>query len=100
MTEQYPEHEKLKAVRDKSQAIGDFLEWLRGTKGFRLARWEKVPDESALAGECEEVDRLVQQSINTEEILAEYFKIDLTKLEQEKRAMLDSLRKKNRSTPR
>lgn len=24
----YPEHEKLRAISDKSQAIGEFLEWL------------------------------------------------------------------------
>ena len=47
----YPEHEKLRAVKDRSQTIGEFVEWLedQGTVhcrlgyrdhyyGFRLAR--------------------------------------------------------------
>ena len=92
---QYPEHEKLQAVKDKSQAIGEFVEWLQGTKGFRLAKWEKVPDESVFADEGSEVDELFQQFINIEQLLAEFFGIDLQKLEQEKRAMLEQIRKLN-----
>ena len=26
---QYPEHEKLKSISDKSQACGEFIDWLR-----------------------------------------------------------------------
>ncbi len=96
MTEQqYPEHEKLHAVKERSQAIGEFLEWL-GTNGFHLAKWMKVCAPDGSAGECDEVDQLVQQSFNIENLLAEYFQIDLAKLEQEKRAMLEQIRKQNR----
>ena len=90
--EKYPEHQKLQAVREKSQAIGEFLEWLRNAKGFRLAQWMKVPDESAFAAEGDEVDELVEQFPNVEKLLAEHFQIDLGKLEQEKQAMLDEVR--------
>ncbi len=89
----YPEHEKLQAVRERSQAIGTFLEWLLGTKGFRIAKWMKVPDEDSWADEGAEVDELVQQHIDIEKILAEFYEIDLNKLELEKQAMLDSIRK-------
>jgi len=90
--EKYSEHQKLQAVKDKSQAIGEFLEWLQHAKGFRLAQWMKAPDESAFAAEGDEVDDLVQQFPNVEQLLAEYFQIDLGKLEQEKQAMLDEVR--------
>ena len=89
---QYPEHEKLQAVKDKSQAIGEFIEWLQGTKGFRLAKWMKVPDEYA---EDEETDALLPQSIDINMLLAEYFEIDLKQLEKEKQSMLEEMRKQN-----
>lgn len=84
--QKYPEHEKLQAIKEKSQAIGEFLEWLQG-KGFRLAKWEKEPDEE---------EQLVQQFPNIERLLAEYFQIDLAKLEKEKYAMLEYMRKQNK----
>ena len=33
----YQQHEKLNTVKDQSQAIGDFLEWLHSEKGIILA---------------------------------------------------------------
>lgn len=43
---QYPEHEKLLAVKEQSQAVGEFLEWL-GERGVRLMEWlEDVPEEN------------------------------------------------------
>lgn len=89
MTEQkYPEHQKLQAIKDKSQAIGEFLDWLFSEKDLRLAQWMKVPGED----EDSEEDELVQFWPNREELLAGYFEIDLKKLEQEKRAMLEEFR--------
>lgn len=77
----YPEHEKLSKVRDHSQAIGEFLDWA-SEKGWSLAEWDE--DDLHLWP--------VRKSV--QEILAEYFKIDLVKLEDEKRAMLDEIRSK------
>jgi len=37
---EYPEHEKLSKISDKSQAVGDFLEWLRGEKEIVFAAYE------------------------------------------------------------
>jgi len=98
--EKYPEHQKLKTVQEKSQDIGEFIEWLRNVKDIRFAKWvketvknqdifgKKPPTETL-------IDVFVQQTINIEQILAEFFKIDLNKIEQEKRAMLDEIRKLN-----
>ncbi len=76
--EKYPEHAKQRAIIDKSQAIGEFLDRMSGgsrAKGapfIRLYgrwRWMSIP-----------------------KILAEYFKIDPNKIEEEKQAMLAELR--------
>jgi hypothetical protein len=38
----YPEHERMKAVRDKSQAIGEFIDWLRSEETpYTIAEWEE-----------------------------------------------------------
>ncbi len=80
----YPEHEKMSTIVDKSQAIGDFLEWLNDTKKYRIC-------ERQHKGWAEHYP--IRESV--EHLLAEYFKIDLNKLEQEKREMLEEIRKKS-----
>lgn len=67
---QYPEHEKLRLVSEKSQACGEFLDWLieRG--------WE--PREGG--------------SANVRKLLAEFFEIDQELLEREKEHMLEGCR--------
>lgn len=74
-TSEYPQHEKLKAVKDQSQAIGEFLEWLN-EKDFVVAKFD--------ARNC----MLYQEYLAMDRILAEHFEIDLNALEAEKRAML------------
>ena len=73
----YPEHEKLAAIKERSQAIGGFLEWL-DEKGIVLCT---LRDE--FGGEQYFP---IYRSIN--DMLAGHFGIDLNVLEQEKRAML------------
>lgn len=84
-TETYPEHEKLRAISDKSQAIGEFLEWA-DAHGMFLARYQK---RGAL-------DEPVPVGTSVTELLAEFYGIDLTKIETEKRAMLDAMRRANK----
>ena len=79
----YPEHEKLKAVQEESQAIGAFLDSL-AEYGYVLCEqthFEGFRDPS-----------FVPTGRPIPEILARYFKIDLTKIEAEKRQMLERLR--------
>lgn len=87
--EKYPEHAKLKDIQEKSQWLGEFLEWLFNNKHIELAQYKgtfRKDDE-----------RLVPASISHDPnvLLAEYFEVDLKKLELEKRAMLDEIRKAN-----
>jgi hypothetical protein len=48
---QYPEHDKLVAVQEQSQTIGEFLEWLTGVKGYRLARHVVMEPDRSFAPE-------------------------------------------------
>jgi len=81
----HPEHEKLATIQDKSQVIGEFLEWLP-TQGVHLCTFHYQDDRY----------RTIYSSIT--QLLAKFFDIDLDKLETEKRAMLDHLRQKNTTT--
>ena len=80
---EYPEHEKLKAVSDKSHLLGEFLEWLETEKGIILSIWSD-----------ERLHPAIEQS-TTQALLAEYFDIDLMKIQLEKDDMLAEMRKAN-----
>jgi hypothetical protein len=78
--ESYPEHEKLHAVVDASQAIGEFLD---------LGRWTLCeivePDDDGWSSSY-------YRPVNIQDALAEYFGIDRAAIEREKRAMLAAMR--------
>lgn len=111
----YPECEKAAKVKDESQAIGEFLEWLMGKEKIHLTKHEEENivyldenfKENILPTMNEQ--QLFQYRLNNptlveyrggyyshhesiEKMLARYFNIDLNVLEQEKRAILDSIR--------
>ena len=75
----YPEHEKMRAVKTESQAIGEFLEWIHEEKGLFLARYEEGANWPSSV------------NYSTEKILAEHFDIDLSKIEAEKLAMIEEI---------
>ena len=81
----YPECEKMRSIKEKSELCGDFLEWLQ-SKYRLINRQESF--ESSLAS--------INYSsyINFEELLAEFFNIDLDKVEEEKKQILMELRNK------
>jgi hypothetical protein len=72
----------MAAVQERSQEIGEFLEWL-SSKGITLCRLG-VPDW--------ERNCYFPIRESTEQLLAAYFEIDLDKAEAEKRALLKELR--------
>lgn len=73
----YPEHDKMKATQDDAWTVGEFLEWLIDERGVTLCRNDAR-------------GRLEPFPVNIESLLAGYFKIDLTKIEAEKRQMLET----------
>ena len=105
---EYPEHEKVLKIKDQSQAIGEFLEYLNG-EGRRICKWQdgitdadRIVDAFAiLQGKGDpDIDEQLDKGWfpipePIEKILAEYFNVDLNKLEQEKRQMLEEMRKQN-----
>lgn len=72
-----PELDKMLAVNDKSQVIGEFLDWLRNDRDIIFAKYHK--------------DELYPEYSSIEKLLAEFFGIDLKKIEEERRAILKSL---------
>ena len=76
----YPECEKLAKVRNESQTIGEFLEWLMGTKEVILAKYQG------------KLDTLTETRESIESLLAEFFGIDLKKVEKERRQMIEDIR--------
>ena len=81
----YPEHDKLRAISGKSQAIGEFLDWLGAEKHWFLAEWDGIK-------RADGDERAWPASYSITKLLAEFFEIDLDKIEAEKRAMLEALR--------
>lgn len=82
------ETEKLKRITETSQEIGEFLEWLRGTKKVVLAKW--VPH---MGLDWDQLVPLLDEG-RTEALLAEYFTIDLSKIEKEKQTLLKEIRER------
>ncbi len=68
MDGQYPEHERLSAISDESQAIGTFVDWA--------------------LDEC----HLVLPSGSVRSMLASYYEIDEDLIEEEKLQMLQAMR--------
>lgn len=83
----YPEHEKLEKVKEETQAIGQFLEWLNSKKKIILGSYFKDADN--LNTDLQEMRMIYVQH---EKLIAEFYGIDLDKLEQEKRDILKSIR--------
>lgn len=74
-----PELDKMKAVHTESQAIGEFLDY----SPYTLCDWD------------EDTNRFWPVQGGIERILAEFFDIDLDKVEAEKLAILEELRAAN-----
>ncbi len=92
MVTDYPEHDKLHAVNERSQAVGEFLGWL--SERFVICEWVDQDQADELCLVCgSDASGFHPAGKTIEEWLTEHFKIDQAKLEEEKRAMLDIVRK-------
>lgn len=85
--EKYPECRKISAVREKSQAIGEFLKWLQETKGVILCQYS-VREEY-----------FFPMYLNTLDLLYEFFEIDKNKAEAEREDMLKELQNAHVAQP-
>jgi hypothetical protein len=73
-----PECEKLSKVSEESNKIGDFLDWLIYEKQISLCQWNKVSN-------------YLHCGRSNEDLLAEYFDIDMDKVEKERDNLLSWL---------
>ena len=96
---QTPELDKLHAVHEKSQACGEFVEWLGTEKRIVLAmphtHTSYCRDEHWHLNCDVHSGELVGVHVGINKLLAEFFEIDLDKVEAEKCALLDEIRKAN-----
>ncbi len=76
----YPEHDKLKAITAEKEIVQSFIDWLYDETDLDIFEWTKY-------------DHFPTQK-SREQIMAEYFGIDLQKLSREKDQILDDWREK------
>lgn len=113
MTKYYTECEKLAKVSKESNSIGTFLDWIQ-EQGITLTKWQDDGDN----GEPMFIDKTTGErasmlSINSinnpkredwsegyfpihmpfEKLLAQYFDIDMNKVEKERQQILEDIRK-------
>jgi hypothetical protein len=83
----YSECEKVRASRDEKLTIEEFLDWAQ-KRGIELCT--PMPGGGG---------RFYPMSRTREMVLMDYFEIDLKKLEEERRAILEEQRKLNERGP-
>ena len=98
----YPECDKLAAVSERSQAIGEFLEWLESSavgpdkRPVFLAYYPLIThsnDGTTLKKRDQYVSvRPACLNASIERLLAQFFEIDMDKVERERRKILEDLR--------
>lgn len=78
----YPEHDKLQNISEQSQFIGEFLDWLRSTnRCIGVMAFDSFGDPV-----------IRDDTTSVQNLLAEFYQIDLRKIEAEKQQMLDEIR--------
>ena len=88
---EYPEHDKLDEVDRERIVLGEFLDWL-DYKDYLICT---DSNEEHFNEEGDHVSAYRPAYRSIESWLAEFLEIDLKKLEDEKRAMLESVRALN-----
>ena len=104
----YPEHAKLRALDDKNQAVGDFVEWLR-RNGYAISTLHKHTQDCYGSDDYEEGDPPDRELCNLSNEswypvamlggpsggaawVAKFFDISEQRLSEEKDAMLREIR--------
>lgn len=82
-----PECEKLSSVQEESNKIGEFMDWMIDNTSMHICDFVEYDNGESMFTPSSHYTR--------EKLLAEYFKIDLHKVELERRALLAYLQKVN-----
>lgn len=77
-----PMLDRMRSVKPESQKIGAFIEWLNenGMPICHLTKDDRYGDE------------MTPIALSIDALLARYFEIDLEKVEEERRSLLDEMR--------
>lgn len=88
-----PELDKRQKVLDSGAAmvLTEFYDWLHQTKGYVLARY--VPEEEQYPGDGIYGEQPVPVLVNPEALFADFFGLDLAKIDAEQQALLEAIRK-------
>lgn len=81
-----PECQKLADISKESNKIGSFLEWLLHETQYSFGKWINDENGNSIFINTHVGDRIIN------ELLAQYYGIDLNKVEEERIALLDWLR--------
>lgn len=94
-----PECDKIQKAKGESHAIGEFMDWLRDEKNVVLATYHEHSEEECGSTRWPECGIYSEQPVvfhyNMEQLLAEFFEIDLNVVEQERQALLEQQRALN-----
>lgn len=94
---EYSEHEKLHEIKDQSQTISEFFDWL-GSKGLLICKYHKQVGSTLGQGEFQEAG-YYPETPSIQILLTDFFDIDQKKLEEEKKDMLDDFRNESLNKP-
>lgn len=104
-----PECNKIQEVKGQSHIIGEFMDWLRDEKGWTICVRHEHDDDCYTRVQLSEDDDegemqricdcrngdFIPVPLQMEQLLAEFFEIDLNKVEQERSQLLDLQRAMN-----
>ena len=85
------ELEKMHAVKDKSLVLSEFIDFL-SESGYTICKWQDHKRHGPDPFDYTPEGYFPRRNSN-EQLLADFFEIDLDKAEEEKQALLDNLRK-------
>ena len=95
MTVETPELDKAMAVKDKCNAIDNFLDWLRHEKRIFLVQEVTYLTDDLYDSDGKIDAKKVQSIYQPQSLINEYYDLDAVKMEEERVALLDEVRKKN-----
>ncbi len=78
-----PECDKMIGVQDQSDTLTSFVDWLN-ENGYTICTLEKTDGYPR--------EQYIPHRETYEKLFAEYFNIDLNKVEKERRALLEAIR--------
>lgn len=84
------ELEKMRLAQKSSRVLTDFLDWL-SENGYAICRWQDYVRHSDELGDYTPSCWHPKRNSH-EQLLADFFNIDMKKIEEERRALLESIR--------